>query len=262
MPPPSGGTIGGNLTVNGNLTVTGTITGTSITGTSITGTGDITTAASAAIGWSDAAFFRNSAGVVDFGNSASHTSGWLQASRFIAMGGSANFTAGATGTATSGANFGSNSLIFSGSSWNGSAAQVDNWTASAGENAGTNPTPFLLLGGPSRSQQWQLVLSTSVAANSGLNVNGPDIMLRGNYWNGGAGTIDDWHLTPTLGSGTNPASTLVIAHSGTPGPAAVQLPLLQLGANDLGLSRDAANILACGNGVIGNKTCTSKAGNS
>lgn len=58
-------------------------------------------------------------------------------------------------------------------------------------------------------------------ATSGSNDAAPDFSFGSYFWNGSASTRDWWNVFPSLGSGTNPASTLEITHSGTSGASAV-----------------------------------------
>jgi hypothetical protein len=50
----------------------------------------------------------------------------------------------------------------------------------------------------------------------------------GQYWNGSASAPDTWTIQDVIGSTINGTSTLTIAHSGSPGFAAVQIPSLAL----------------------------------
>lgn len=62
-----------------------------------------------------------------------------------------------------------------------------------------------------------------VQDTSVVNQSSPVINVSGNYWNGRSSVLDAWTFTDVLGSGSNPASTLTLAHSGTSGFASVSM---------------------------------------
>jgi hypothetical protein len=62
------------------------------------------------------------------------------------------------------------------------------------------------------------------AATSGTNYNSGLSKWNASYWNGSAPATDSWTLNNVLGTGSNPASTLSFAHSGSSGAAALALP--------------------------------------
>lgn len=70
-----------------------------------------------------------------------------------------------------------------------------------------------------------LLITTSTATNV-ANFNSPLFEVAGSFWTGTAGATDDWTTINTLGSGTNPTSTLTFAHAGSSGAAAVSVPTL------------------------------------
>lgn len=61
-------------------------------------------------------------------------------------------------------------------------------------------------------------------ATSSSNVNSPLSEISGNFFNGSASTTDTYSWQVILGAGTTPASTLRLAHSGSPGPFNVVIP--------------------------------------
>ncbi|MGE3610777.1 MAG: tail fiber domain-containing protein [Bacteriovoracaceae bacterium] len=61
-----------------------------------------------------------------------------------------------------------------------------------------------------------------VAANAATNVanqNSPSLSIKGNYWTGAASAQDQFTITNSLGTGSNPTSTLLFDHSGSSGQA-------------------------------------------
>lgn len=77
-------------------------------------------------------------------------------------------------------------------------------------------------------------LKTTTAATSSVNNNGPVMDLFGTYWNGSANANDLWAVTPTLGTGSNPTSTLAFAHTGSSGTANVTMPSLTVSGTSRG----------------------------
>lgn len=66
-----------------------------------------------------------------------------------------------------------------------------------------------------------------VLATSSANVN-YYLQIIGSYWTGSAPANDLWQFLNSLGTGTNPTSTLAITHTGTPGAALVTMPNLSV----------------------------------
>jgi hypothetical protein len=134
---------------------------------------------------------------------------------------------------------------------------VDAYTLTwrAGQNASTTGTPFTIrdsvnntgngtllnvqtFSGSSGMQpiniqgatsQWYLSrtgnigFQTTVAATSSANVNSPKWSECGNIWNGSASVSDCWGWQDLPGSGTNPATSFKLTHSGTSGAATLDL---------------------------------------
>lgn len=71
--------------------------------------------------------------------------------------------------------------------------------------------------------------NTTVATVSSTNAS-PLLELAANYWNG-ASAQDTWTLGTSLAAGVNKLSQLVISHSGTTGPAQIQVPATAGAAN-------------------------------
>jgi hypothetical protein len=72
-------------------------------------------------------------------------------------------------------------------------------------------------------------LDNPTAATSTVSQSSPIYTWSGRYWNGSASVSDSWTVQVVLANGTNGASTLTIAHSGTTGAASLSVPGLQLG---------------------------------
>jgi hypothetical protein len=68
-----------------------------------------------------------------------------------------------------------------------------------------------------------IITRNPVAATSGTNQGGPTHIWRQNYWNGTVSSADDWKITPSLGTGTNPTSTWTLGYSGTSGAHSIAL---------------------------------------
>lgn len=100
-------------------------------------------------------------------------------------------------------------------------------------------------------------LHTLGTAISSLNQSAPSHTFYGSYWTGSAAASDSWSIAPVLGSGTNPSSSLTIAHTGTTGVAAVSLPMTAAG-----MTYQAAgpNVLpACASTLNGNEAVVTDA---
>jgi hypothetical protein len=82
--------------------------------------------------------------------------------------------------------------------------------------------------------------------------------LAANYWaTGGATGVDLWTIgTAAIVAGLNGRSNLTFTHTGSTGQAAVQVPLLDIGGTDAGISRLGAASLAIGNGTAGDSTAS------
>jgi hypothetical protein len=87
---------------------------------------------------------------------------------------------------------------------------------------GTNTTEF----DQTSSVTWKWKNTTT--ATSGTTNASPVIDVSANYWTGAASAEDAWTIGSSLAAGTNGASTLTFAHSGSTGTATVSVPNLQL----------------------------------
>jgi len=210
--PLTGTAVSGNLSVNGNLSVTGSFSGSnfgllSVQGLGINGATANSNAVNGPSGWTLQSGGTNEVTINSSGVTINNPS-------FIG-----NLTLPATGTATSGSNFGSIIESWNGSYWNGTSATSDSWTAQSFLAAGTNPNSFLIFnhsGSPGSFFQVNsaLQIPATTAATSGSNVNSPMLSLLGNYWTGSASNADSWGIQDVLGAGANPASTLALSHLG------------------------------------------------
>jgi hypothetical protein len=94
--------------------------------------------------------------------------------------------------------------------------------------------------------------NTTVGTVGSTNAS-PLLELAANYWaTGGATGVDLWTIgTAAIVAGLNGRSNLTFTHTGSTGQAAVQVPLLDIGGTDAGISRLGAASLAIGNGTDG-----------
>ena len=103
--------------------------------------------------------------------------------------------------------------------------------------------------------------NTTVGTVGSTNAS-PLLELAANYWaTGGVTGVDLWTIgTAAIVAGLNGRSNLTFIHTGSTGQAAVQVPLLDIGGTDAGISRLGAASLAIGNGTAGDFTGTLKLG--
>ena len=87
---------------------------------------------------------------------------------------------------------------------------------------GTNTTEF----DQTSNTTWKWYNTTS-GTNVSTNAS-PVLDLSANYWTGAASAEDKWTLGSSLAAGTNGASTLTFAHSGSTGTAVVVIPRLNI----------------------------------
>jgi hypothetical protein len=141
-----------------------------------------------------------------------------------------NLVLAPTSTATSSNNFTGGSVKWGASVWNGSAAVSNQWTMGRTVSTTGAPTFDILFFTPPSpivgTNTPTIQLSTLGTATSGANFNSPILDWQSSYWNGSAGTQDQWFAQSQLGAGTNPTTTLSFTHSGTSGTAAVSVPSL------------------------------------
>jgi hypothetical protein len=77
--------------------------------------------------------------------------------------------------------------------------------------------------------QGTTVITNPTAATALANQSSPTLTIQGQYWNGTASANDNWVIASTLGTGTNPTSTLTISHSGSSGAAIFNFPSASFG---------------------------------
>jgi hypothetical protein len=236
----TGTAVSGNLSVNGNLSITGSFSGSNfgllgVQGLGINGATANSNAVNGPSGWTLQSGGTNEVTINSSGVTINNPS-------FIG-----NLTLPATGTATSGSNFGSITESWNGSYWNGTFAAADNWTAQSFLAAGTNPNSFLILnhsGSPGSFVQVNsaLQIPATTAATSGSNVNSPTLSLLGNYWTGSASNADTWGIQDVLGAGANPPSTLSLSHLGG-STGATTIDVSSVGTLKTGAINAAANAI-------------------
>jgi len=142
--------------------------------------------------------------------------------------------------ASSSANQSSSILSLTGSYWTGSASAADTWTLQSGFGGGANPGGGLTLShtGDNNADNFtilaEVIVGGSIVAAGGISLGGsaslggntPATALQnytfgsvdfvGSYWTGSAPAPDTWAITPALGTGANPTTSLVVTHVGTP----------------------------------------------
>ncbi len=220
--PLTGNAVSGNLSVNGNLSITGSFSGSNfgllgVNGLGINGATANTNAVNGPSGWTIQAGGTPEMTVSSSGVTINNPSF------------SGNLTLPATGTATSSTNFSSAGETWTGSYWNGTTAANDSWGVQNTMGTGANPAVFFsfihsgIAGGSAYFQvdNANFQLAPTSPATSGANVNSAQSIWTGFYWNGTASTGDSWALLNSLGTGTNPSSTLALTHSGSSGATTV-----------------------------------------
>lgn len=93
------------------------------------------------------------------------------------------------------------------------------------------------------------IWANTTAATSGASASSPFFELEGNYWNGSASATDSWTMQDVVASGTNGASTLTFAHTGSTGPASIGV---SSGGNIGTLSQQGTNtyVQSPSNGIL------------
>jgi hypothetical protein len=238
--PLTGTAVSGNLSVNGNLSITGSFSGSNfgllgVQGLGINGATANTNAVNGPSGWTLQSAGTNELTINSTGvtiNNPSFTG---------------SLSLPASGTATSGSNFGSITESWNGSYWNGSSAASDSWTAQEFLAAGTNPNSFLIFshsGSPGSFFQVNsaLQMPATTPATSGSNVNSPTLSLLGNYWTGSASNADTWGIQDILGVGANPTSMLTLSHLGG-SSGATTVDVSSVGTLKTGAVNAAANTI-------------------
>lgn len=173
----------------------------------------------------------------------------------------ADITYQAPSGATGSSNASSPAQRFWANYWDGSASQSDVWAIQNVLGSGTNPASTLTIVRQTGSSGFSSILldssvtiagdlfaqnssvfnagvqtnfgltslrtlqtSVTVPATNTANANAANIQLSSSFWNGTGPQSDEWIFTPTLGSGTNPTTTLTLSQSGTPGTATFVVP--------------------------------------
>jgi hypothetical protein len=62
-------------------------------------------------------------------------------------------------------------------------------------------------------------VAASTAATSSNNYASPSFAWNSNFWTGSASSVDQWYFGTSLGTGSNPTSTLTLSHAGSTGAA-------------------------------------------
>jgi hypothetical protein len=141
----------------------------------------------------------------------------------------------ATNRATATNNYFSQPLYFSDSFWNNIAPVNDPWQMVVGGSSVGSPTfeslNFYAPVGFYSTFQPTFKLSYNTPATASLNYNSPGWDLNGTYWDGTQSQSSDWIVKQTVGTGSNPASTLTFTPTKT-GATALQaqvvVPSLQI----------------------------------
>jgi hypothetical protein len=129
----------------------------------------------------------------------------------------------AASTAFVKANLAALSAIAASGKW----SDLQNGTAALTLANGANGTEF----DQTSSALWKW-FNTTIATNSTTN-GSPILDLSANYWTGSASAEDKWTMQSVLAAGTNGASALTFAHSGSTGSATVNAPAFGV-TNSLG----------------------------
>ena len=80
-----------------------------------------------------------------------------------------------------------------------------------------------------------VLIENTTAATAGANQSSPALALQGTIWNGTSSTADAWSFINVTGTGTNPASSLLIQHAGSTGTPVI---------NFLGIDTDNSIVIS------------------
>jgi hypothetical protein len=105
------------------------------------------------------------------------------------------------------------------------------------------------------------VIACFKAGPAVTGANSPIITLSGTYWNSGSSAVDSWTIQDQIAQVDQGNSTLLFAHTGSTGFAAVEVPALLIGGTDAGLVRTAAHTLGISSGQSGTATGNLVVGN-
>jgi len=105
------------------------------------------------------------------------------------------------------------------------AASVQQWCADNVPGAGvaSTVTAITAITGPN-FLNGNTDITQNTAATSGANQSSYNFCIDGSYWTGSSSAKDKWCWASSMGTGTNPTSTLNLTHSGSPGAASFELP--------------------------------------
>lgn len=87
-----------------------------------------------------------------------------------------------------------------------------------------------------------LIETNTTTATSGTTNGSPTHRFSANYWTGAASAADTWTIGSTLAAGTNGASTLSFAHTGSTGSTQVLVPSLALFNTGQGITATAGEV--------------------
>lgn len=135
----------------------------------------------------------------------------------------------------------------------------DSYLAFASPEAGANPTVDWIFEASGSSgvhraliEGINLYLYNTAAATSGANQAAPYFEYLGSYWNGTASASDVWKCAPTMGTGSNPSSSINCSHTGTTGLNFWQFPGVVSGT--LGTATNCSSVASpavCGSAASG-----------
>lgn len=113
-------------------------------------------------------------------------------------------------------------------------------------------TPFIVTNALNVVGLGQFFTAETIAtakATSTANFAAGIFQLQGAIWNGTVSTPDSWSFVQTVGTGTNPTSTLTLNHSGSTGATNLVLPNVNLNinkiVNGIGLQVATASTASC-----------------
>lgn len=122
----------------------------------------------------------------------------------------------------------------------------DNWYIQNVIGAGANGSSLLTFSHAGTEGTIGLAIVNASLATSTQAQSSPLLEFNGQFWNGSISALDSWTINNSLTNGTNGASTLTIAHSGSTGSATVSVPILNVGTGSA-----AAPSLFWGTNLIG-----------
>ena len=169
----------------------------------------------------------------------------------VVFGGTSNAGGGGGGTTTNPLTMNNSGAgAASGTNFDGSAAVTLSYNTIGAVPSGSasSLTPPVTITDTAGNADLILTNST-VATNSTTNAS-PELDLRANYWTGAASAADDWTVGSSLAAGTNGASTLTIAHTGSTGAASVLFPAGTFGTPSVAIGTNATGMLSAGGSLV------------